>query len=262
MSLMESIKNRKTRWNKRGVYIVEAVIIMPIFIMAVTALVSMIPIIGSAENVVFTVADELHLADAKAHFAEIQLSFPFKVKNRILEENSNISSFRVKDYRYKYSDRGIDDLISAETITVFHEKNPVSLFDKVEFSTKILSRGFTGTTRTVPITEETEFKEINEYEPVYIFPNWGKRYHGKNCTYIVANCRLHLLSYKLKKDYDYCEVCNSKEAGIGSPVFCFENSGKVYHLGNCKTIKKYYIEIDREDAIERGYSPCTKCGGG
>ena len=44
-------------------------------------------------------------------------------------------------------------------------------------------------------------------------------------------------------------------------VFCFFHSGEVYHRGDCPSVDKYYEKIQKREAISRGYSACSICGG-
>ena len=34
-----------------------------------------------------------------------------------------------------------------------------------------------------------------------------------------------------------------------------------HHLSGCSALQRNYVEIDKKDAVERGYTPCSKCGG-
>ncbi len=36
-------------------------------------------------------------------------------------------------------------------------------------------------------------------------------------------------------------------------------SGKKYHAAGCSYLKKSSIEISREDAEKKGYTPCSRC---
>ena len=43
--------------------------------------------------------------------------------------------------------------------------------------------------------------------------------------------------------------------------FCFGSDGTAYHRGTCRTINRKSVAIDKSEAVERGYAPCSKCGG-
>ena len=249
------------RMSRRGSYIVEAAIVVPIFIMAVVMLISIIPIIATCENIVFSVADEMHLEDAKSAFRNNPAAGPLSVKARIGMENSKLTSFHVTGYRYKYQENGISDLISIRFASTFSEKNPLGLFSKVRFNGSLVSRAFTGSYYKDEPKDRSDFEKEQDSEIVYIFPTWGYKYHNKGCTYVRSNCHLVYLSQDVRDKYHACPLCGAKAAGLGTPVFCFESDGEAYHLGNCSSVDKYYVEIEKEDAIRKGYTPCSKCGG-
>ena len=96
---------------------------------------------------------------------------------------------------------------------------------------------------------------------VWIFPQSGKRYHKENCTYVKAAVHSCILTETVRRNFSECKLCDSGELPTGSIVFCFKSNDSCYHRGNCRTIKKYVIPIDREEAEKKGYTPCSKCGG-
>ena len=53
-------------FEKRGSYLVEAAIILPIFILGLIAIISVIPAISKAERVVFQTSDEMRLECIKS----------------------------------------------------------------------------------------------------------------------------------------------------------------------------------------------------
>jgi len=82
------------------------------------------------------------------------------------------------------------------------------------------------------------------------------------CTYVKANAREVVLTGQLKKKYNSCSLCDSDAVSIGAFVYCFEENGTVYHKDTCKQVTRYAIEINKTEAVDKGYTPCSKCGGG
>lgn len=262
MSMVGNMRSKRAiRSNKRGSYIVEAAIVVPIFIMAVIMLISIIPIIATCENITFSAADEMHFEDAKSAFRKNPAAYPLSLKARESLENKRMKAFHVTGYNYLYGENGISDLIAVSFKATFSEKNPIGLFSSVRFSGHLVSRAFTGSYYNDQPESRSEFEKNKDSELVYIFPNWGYKYHNKNCSYVKANCHLVYLSQDVRNKYHPCPLCNAGKAELGTPVFCFENSGEAYHLGNCSSVDKYYVEIEKDDAVKKGYTPCSKCGG-
>jgi len=252
---------KNTSLNKKGSYIVEAAIVVPLFIIAVLMLISLIPVIAQCENLTFEAADEMHFETAKTAFRKNAAAYPIALKLRTRSENDRLTAFNITGYRYLYSRNGIDDLITVKFSAAFSEKNPLGLFSTVRFKGKLTARAFTGTYYKDRPETKAEFEEDKPSEPVYIFPGWGVCYHGKNCTYVRTNCQLAFLSQELRRSYHPCPLCGASRAAIGTPVFCFLKDGEAYHMGGCTSINKYYIEIEKEQAVKKGYVPCSKCGG-
>lgn len=245
--------------NKRGNYILEAVIVMPVFIAAVTALMSLVPVSATCENMVFAAADEMRLESLKSAFRENPLALPQVLKHRIKEENPKLDSYHTVFYRYLYEEEEIEDLFSLNFRAEFSQKNPAAVFNSVVFSGKVTARAFTGKLHRKPPVPGEDLPE--EDKIVYIFPEWGMKHHSKSCTYVKASCQLVYLSQETQKGYAPCSLCNASSAQIGSPVFCFPESGSVYHLSHCRIVERYYVEIKKSDAQAKGYTPCSKCGG-
>lgn len=245
--------------NKQGSYIVEAVIVLPIFIAAVIALMSIVPVTASCENMVFATTDEMRLESVKSAFRKNSAALPISALSRIKDENPKAKSCHIVSYQYFYEEHDISDLISLQFRAVFSQNSPAGIFDSVIFDGKVTARAFTGKLHKEPPCGDGD---LADDQTVYIFPEWGMRYHSSTCTYVKAACRLVYLSQNTKREYKPCSLCNASSARIGSPVFCFTASGKAYHTADCRTVDRYYVEISRRNAQEKGYSPCSKCGGG
>ncbi len=243
------------RMNKRGSYIVEAAVILPIFILTVVVLAGIIPWIAVCENITFSAADEMRLETVRTYLTDkgSPLALPARLKNRVERENSQLSTFTVTEYRCGYSENEIDDLITLDFRAGSRQKNPAGSFSSTAFSGSLTGRAFTG----------SYHKVVSDYDSnrVCIFPENGTKYHDRECTYIKSNCELVYLSQSVKASYHACPNCNSENAKIGTPVFVFESSGRAYHLGSCRSVDRYFIEVGREEAEKKGYTSCKKCGG-
>ena len=246
---------RNIRLNKRGSYIIEAAVILPVFILTVIVLAGIIPWISSCENIIFSAADEMRLETVRTYLTDKagQLALPVRLKARVEKENPDLSSFNITGYRFRYSANGIDDLITLDFRAGGRQKNPSGAFSKLAFYGSLTGRAFTG----------SYHKAASDYDRdrVCIFPESGKKYHNRDCTYVKSNCELVYLSQSVKASYHPCPNCDSEGAGIGTPVFIFESSGRAYHLGSCRSVDRYFIEVGREEAEKKGYTPCKKCGG-
>ena len=127
--------------NKKGSYIVEATIVVPIFIIAVLMLISIIPIISTCENITYSVTEEMRMEAAKTAFRNNPAAGPIAMGLRVNRENKRLSSFYITGYRYKYRANG---MIS---VTVnFHRllKESSGTFQQCGFQGKLTGRAYTG----------------------------------------------------------------------------------------------------------------------
>ncbi|MBQ1406851.1 MAG: hypothetical protein IIY88_01830 [Eubacterium sp.] len=243
---------------KRGSYIVEASVIVPAFLIAFFMLISLIPVIAACENITYIAAEEVRLEDAKSAFRENRAALPVALNVRARAGNKDLSGFYTRGYKYRYSDHGMDDLISISFRAVFKEKNPLGLYSRVTFDGTVTGRAFTGKKTD---SEPDRTMSGDNDRMVYIFPDWGKKYHKANCTHVKANCRLVYLTGDVKSKYHACPNCGSGSAAVGSPVFIFESDGEAYHYRACKSVTRYCVQVRKSTAEASGYGPCSKCGG-
>lgn len=238
----------------------EAVIIVPVFIISVLMLITIIPIMAGCENVTFSVCDELHGESVKSAFRQNPAALPVVLQSRVKSENSRMDSFHIRFYRYLYAEEEIEDLLQVDVRAVFSGKNPIGILSAVTFDGRVRARAFTGKLHKYP--PGSSGNEEEDERIVYIFPEWGTKYHGKQCTYVKASCQMVYLSQNIKGSYTPCKLCDAQSARLGSPVFCFQESGRAYHTADCRIVERYYVEIEKGKAEEQGYTPCSKCGGG
>ena len=249
------VKRVKLVLNRRGMYTVEASVILPLFIASMIMVISIIPVISTCENIVFSCADELRLDSARSVFAESHILFPASATARVLSENKGISMFVVTSYRTGVTEEDIDDLILTRFTAVF--KNSISLIpvNGIKFTGNMASRAFTGSYHKVG----------DEYdgEKVYVYPSRGERYHKEGCRYLEAHCHKTILTDGVMMKYHACPLCGAKNAHVGQAILVFERSGEAYHLPECRQIEKekYYTETTKSSAERAGYTPCSVCGG-
>jgi hypothetical protein len=107
-----------------------------------------------------------------------------------------------------------------------------------------------------------EMEEDDDSHLVWIFPRAGEKYHGEDCSYIKNEPREELLSGTVRRSYSPCALCKPGELGDGSLVYVFPKAGGAYHRGECYVVERYVISMSEDDAKGKGYSACSKCGGG
>lgn len=250
------------RCTKKGYFTLEAAIFLPIFILGILTLGYFIKIYSTTENMAYSAIDETaHLA-AQAYGRKAAPLFPTQTEERLKKENEQAQDIRIKSFRYLYEEGGRDGLISLKLSYHVDVRLPLGMHKETDREERIRCRGFIG--RSVP-AEPMSFDEMernDDSELVWIFPVSGEKYHDEDCSYVKANAKQMVLTGGIKNRYGSCSLCDSENLPLGSLVYCFIDTGRAYHRGSCKTIEKYTIEIEKEDAEEKGYTPCSKCKGG
>ncbi|NLY82081.1 MAG: hypothetical protein GX078_04825 [Clostridiales bacterium] len=246
------------RKNKKGSHIIEATICLPIYIMAIILLSSIILLYSAAENITFSVADELRVAAIEARYVKVNPLIPFKIKERVIEENKNVSECKMKFYGTCMRYKELNNLIKFKMEATF-DKSLMYFNSKASYKLNVMTRAFVGDSGKLNPMSKEEFSN-DEAEIVYIFPNYGECYHNENCTYVKNGCKPIVLTESTKNSYSQCQTCNSSAAILGDVVYVFSTGGS-YHKSNCSLVDKNYIKIEKKTAIERGYRPCKKCGG-
>lgn len=247
--------------NRKGNYIVEASIVLPVFIIAVVMIISIIPIISQAENTLFIMVEEQKAEDIKANFRSNAAALPAISTLRVSEANERLEDFTSYSLKYKYESKGIDNLIEQRYKGSFKNFSPLGIFNDVSIKGKIVSRAFVGSERNITPLSKGDFSKEEESNLVYVFPESGEAYHGKTCRVLKAKAKSEILSQDIRGKFKPCKLCKSKKASVGAHVFCFENDGYAYHLSGCSALTRYYVEMEKEIAIERGYRQCSICGG-
>ena len=258
----ENISRREGRWlmhERRGSYIVEAALVVPLFIAATVLLIWIVPVMASWENVMYSAADEMRLEMVKTKFRKSGAALPAAVMVRARQNAPELTFLTVRPGPYLQRAGGMEDLVTIRLEAVFHPKSVLGGLVPVRFQETLTGRAFTGTTGR----GGSPRSDFEEDEPrVYVFPESGRKMHRAGCRYLRSACRMTWLSQSVRKQYHPCPNCGASGAALGTPVFIFQGYGEAYHLGGCHSVSKYYVEMSRSEAEEKGYSDCSLCGGG
>jgi hypothetical protein len=185
---------------------------------------------------------------------------PHRLKTRIRDDHSQVESVRTIDYGFRTSRWGQDELILMTMTMNMKTANPIGIKAKASYDLALVTRAYVGKIRDAEKMTDGEFAG-DDAVPVFIFPKRGERYHSKGCGFLTAASTSGALTSSLKRKYKPCPLCGSRRAGAGSLVYYFPAAGESYHLRGCSALQRNYIEMDKKDAIARGYTPCAKCGG-
>ena len=245
--------------NKKGVYTIEAAICLPLVMLAVLTLGYFIEADSAWENSMNAAFRECSYAQCSG----LDLS-KVAVDVRLRREASDFGqdvSISLAGRRYSYSDGRHTDLNSFWLRTEVDLALPLNFGRTFDYAAQIKYRDFTGLRYDRPSLGAEGLEQDKDSSEVWVFPQSGTKYHDKSCTYVRATVHSCTLTRTLKHQYDACGMCGSGSLPLGSIVFCFYGDDTCYHRGSCRSIKRHTVVIDRGEAEEKGYTPCSKCGG-
>jgi hypothetical protein len=253
----------------RGSLSVEAAIMLPIFLIAMLALAIMIRMVSVSENVTHAMTDELALVASEGNVPNHTFTFVGSLEKRVEEENENdINEAEVLPYKYRVPNNSVmsgktyDNIVGA-TVTTDVNLGFANMFGiDANISSTAICRAFTGTLAETNQMPFSELEDNGDGGMVWVFPRAGEKYHIDSCSVIKNNPKEVLLTQEVRAAYTPCELCKPNEAPNGTLVYLFSTAGKAYHRGDCFIVDRFVISIDRNDAKEKGYTACAKCGGG
>ena len=245
--------------NKKGSYLVEAAITLPILFIAVLCMSSIILMYACIENSNFIAANEIRKGACESIIADTSIGVPFKIKREIEKEHSLVKSVHLTDYGHRVSRWDVDELIAVSLMLNMKSGNPLGLVSEAEYEISMVTRAYVGRFRGDNPMSADEFGSLSD--AVFIFPKRGEKYHSEGCRHLRAASTSGTLSPAMKRKYKSCPLCKSGRAASGTLVYYFPAAGEDYHLRGCASLQRNYIEIERQVAMDRGYGACATCGG-
>ncbi len=267
-------------YSKKGSVTLEAAILLPVMIVGILTLAYLIKIIYFQEVVFHALVNEARKTSTEAYLNELEiipegiarelirigpqniLAFESRLKENLFANSNNYPvDIKISQFRYLFSEGGINDLINIKLSYVINLSLPIGYVKKVNVTQGVLMRAWTGNkdnNQPMPFGN----MEIEEpYNLAFIFPRAGDRYHVRDCSYVANEPSMEILNDTIRKSYKPCELCDASEKTNGSAVFCFKEYGTAYHSSKCPSVDKYIIEIEISEAEAQGFQKCTKCGG-
>lgn len=274
--------------SKKAYVIVEAAIFLPIFIIALVTIGYVLRGIGMTETVMHCLSNQgrklcvegyiknrnydvllkteniPHSENLKKMTAEwvSQETLFWRVQHQLSEETGNwVQNLDLAQFKENYEQDGRNGLIKASFQYDIPIPVPTMFISRMNFQENIVVRSFIGRDSFGEARSFSDMERKQDEQTVYVFPRAGERYHNKNCRILRETAKKIILSTKGKKKYKPCKVCHPQSLPIGSMVYVFEQSGQVYHRGNCTSVDRFFVPMEKEEAERKGYTPCHICGG-
>lgn len=241
---------------------VETAIVLPFFLLAIITISLLIKVMAVEENTMLHFVTEEQRYAKEMYLTELHDGLH---EYRMLKKMDEIQAAKLRNPRIgRQLGIFVKDSGLVNTSLSYELEIPLPLAFNRELAIEqhLLFRGFVGADN---LGEPMGFDAMEREEKassVYVFPRAGERYHRKDCRIIDVYPVEKVLSKDIRKKYKPCKLCKAEALPPGCLVYCFDKSGKVYHKGSCTTVDRYVIEMDRDEAIEKGYTACLFCGGG
>lgn len=246
--------------NKRGSYIVEATLILPIFMIAIMVMSSIISAYSCIEDANYVSANYLRRSAAVASKVNIHKLVPYQIHKELSSNHSQVDGILVNSLAYRKPLLGIDEIIYIDADMRLNTKNPIGFKAEAKYRLKTITRAYVGRVRDDTRMTVDDLTGEGD-KAVFIFPKRGEKYHNQGCMYMHSKVKSATLTPRLIKEYDPCPVCKSKRAKAGAYVYYYPVEGECYHMAGCRVMERNYVEITKKIAERRGYTPCSKCGG-
>lgn len=168
-------------FDRKGSYLTEAALTLPVMILSFAALALIVNIIASCEAIGFVTSCQMkkHLLVDGSIFNTVSLCRSLEAE--VSEECPQVTDFHIKSVRSGYQSGSVDDLISITTETSFQVISSVGIGGGVIFKEKLMARAFTGSLQTSAPLEETAFTQGGSAKNVIIYPKYGERFHKEAC---------------------------------------------------------------------------------
>lgn len=245
--------------SKKGSMIVEAAVALPIYIIAVVTLCWLVKACFLETAVYCTSCSELQRESVNA--VQIISQSGADIENALEKSGVDGSQFHQKAHLRMISEEGVggfEKLIYSYDTQI---KMPLPFVKEIKLENEIVYHRWDGFSRGGSPFSFDKMEQDGKGNPVIIFPRTGGRYHGKSCRYANAYPETAHLSQSIRKKYSRCRLCTEGDEYDGQTIYIFRYGGS-YHESDCSAVDKFIMTMDRKDAVKKGYTPCSVCGGG
>lgn len=237
--------------------IVEASIVLPIYILAVITLCWLVKACFLEAAVFSTVTDQVHRTSVSIPGA---IGLRSGITTALEESGIESSLYSQQPVVGSYTAAGVSGFKRLEYRYDTKIQIPLPFVEEIDLDNEILYHPWTGYSKGGEPFSFSSMESDGDGVPVIVFPRTGGRYHTTSCRYANAYPTEVTLSPEIRKKYDRCRLCTEGDEADGQTVYVFRYGGS-YHEADCSSVKKFTITIDLQDAKKKGYTACSICGG-
>ena len=243
--------------NKKGSMIVEAAMVLPVYIIAVITMCWLVKACFLETAVFSTVTDQIHHASVDMTGT---MGLQSGITSALEESGVDSAPYNQTSLGSNYTAAGVSgfELLSYRYNSRIHI--PLPFVEEINLDNQIFFRMWNGFSKGGDPFSFSSMESEGNGTPVIIFPRTGGRYHSTSCRYANAYPTEVVLTAVIRKKYDRCRLCTEGNETDGQKVYIFRYGGS-YHEKDCSSVKKFTMTMDLEDAKKKGYTACSICGG-
>ncbi len=202
---------------RKGSYLVEAALTLPVFILGVTALAMIVNLIGICETIGFVMSREVKENLFLDAGILNRVSLCRTIEAGVEEEQPGVSDFQVRNVRCGVQSGGITDLITVTAQADFQILMPAGIGGKTQFEQKLMARFFTGTEQAAEPLNWAAFTESGKSLPVMVYPKYGERFHKADCAVVRQQTENGNPAWEMDRQearlrmFTPCEICGGGE---------------------------------------------------
>lgn len=241
----------------KGSLSLEASLVMPMFMFFLMTILMGIEIVRLQSNVI----EALHQAEGVA-FATGSGDMCQSICSEYFSEKDNpYVCVDGRESGLRYSNESSIENDGLIRIKAEYSVKPfINLLPVLNMHTedRVIGHAFTG---YVPIEGDSFINALGEY--VYVTRS-GSRYHlSANCSYLNLSTRKVLFSDLVNirnaggGKYYPCERCHPSHSGA---VYITDDGASYHSRNDCYSLRRTIRIIPIKEALDNGYSPCSKCG--
>jgi len=258
-------ENPKINTEKEGVFAslrgsmsLEASLVIPIFMFFLMTILLSIKMVKLQSDATEALHQEYSLLYDEGTCDEGKGFFEYldNLNNPYLIVEGNKGGIKI-DYIKDPSEDGLAVIEASYVAKSFIRLIPVDISYR-KFTDRIYGHLFTGYTNDFDNEDD-----YGDFEYVYVAKNGEKYHRNKDCQYIritplVVNYdAIKNMRNNAGAKYYACERCYVK----GANTLYITEEGNRYHAdSDCPSLKRTIYMITLKEAVEDGYSPCSKCG--
>jgi len=245
---------KKINKNNRGSAVVEATIVIPVFLFAMIALFQMAESKLAETDVYEAGIETLEYLSEYAYISEPNIVTAEIKYNQYLDNTARIEKYingGVKGIKIKVIGNDEEnDYVTLKLIYKVSISVPFIATLSVDREIIIRQRAYVGA------SNETNSKEnITSEEYVYITDNRDVYHTTRQCTHLLLSIQTSDLNYAISAGYLPCAFCGNNE---NKSYVLITNQGNKYHLiASCSGLKRTIYRVKKSEI--NGMGGCMRC---